>query len=108
MKLTAEQRREVFERTGSHVDSACEGCGQILGAVRYAIRGDGREWCSAKCREPHLPQAWREYRQRRADRTAGTLLPRKHRTIAERVSARRETKRAYAERRRQRFAVAQV
>lgn len=105
MNLTAEQACEVFERTGSRINSACDACGRILGAVRWTIRGESGEWCSRECREPQLPEKWQA---RRAHGEAGTLLARKHTTLAERMASRRESKRACAERRRQRFASLQV
>lgn len=59
MRLSEVQTREIFEATGSFVREACNGCGQALGAVCYAIAGDPRAWCSPECREANLPPGWR-------------------------------------------------
>src|SRR5215469_17410181 len=51
MKLTEEQSRELFRRTGNYLKEACDRCGKALAEVRYTRRGEPGEWCSAECRD---------------------------------------------------------
>lgn len=51
MKLTEEQSRELFRRTGNYLKEACDRCGKPLAEVRYTRRGEPGEWCSAECRD---------------------------------------------------------
>ena len=51
MKLTEEQSRELFRRTGNYLKEACDRCGKPLAEVRYTRRGEPGEWCSELCRD---------------------------------------------------------
>ena len=50
MKLTEEQSRELFCRTGNYLKEACDRCGKPLAEARFARRGEPGDWCSAECR----------------------------------------------------------
>jgi hypothetical protein len=50
MRLLHEQLVRILER-GIRVTSACDKCGRLLGAIRWTIRGQVGEWCSAICRD---------------------------------------------------------
>jgi len=51
MKLTEQQSRELFRRTGNYLTEACDRCGKPLAEVRYTRRGEPGEWCSKLCRD---------------------------------------------------------
>ena len=51
MKLTEEQSRELFHRTGNYLKEACDRCGKPLAEIRYTHRGEPGEWCSKLCRD---------------------------------------------------------
>jgi len=51
MQLTEAQSRELLRIHGAYVTEACDGCGKILGPVRYTSWGGKGEWCSQLCRD---------------------------------------------------------
>jgi hypothetical protein len=51
MRLTTEQSEQLLGRHGIWITSACDQCGNLLGAVRWTRRGEGGEWCSELCRD---------------------------------------------------------
>jgi hypothetical protein len=51
MRLTEEQSRELFRRTGNYLKEICDRCGKPLGEVRWTRRGESGEFCSALCRD---------------------------------------------------------
>ena len=51
MKLTETQSKKLLHERGIWITSACDGCGRLLGAVRWDRRGEPGEWCSAECRD---------------------------------------------------------
>ncbi len=51
MKLTREQIQILFCERGVWITEACDRCGKLLGAVRWTIKGQPGEWCSAQCRD---------------------------------------------------------
>ena len=61
MKLADEQSRKILAEHGCWITEACDRCRQLLGAVRYTLRGEPGEWCSEACRdgsaEVHARQA---------------------------------------------------
>jgi hypothetical protein len=57
--LTPAQSKKVFDQYGCWVKEICDGCGRPIGGVSWTIYGDPRAWCSAECREAHLPPEWR-------------------------------------------------
>ena len=77
MMLREELRRRLLRDRGVYVTEACDGCGQLLGPVRYTRAGDTGVWCSRGCRGewPAVPKSGRprKYRnglERRAAKTA--------------------------------------
>jgi hypothetical protein len=64
MKLTEEQIRELFRRTGNYLNEACDRCGKPLAEVRYTRRGEPGEWCSEICRDGVKPERRRGGRPR--------------------------------------------
>jgi hypothetical protein len=51
MRLTEAQSRALLGTHSAHVTEACDGCGKILGPVRYTSREEKGEWCSQLCRD---------------------------------------------------------
>jgi hypothetical protein len=51
MRLAEAQSRELLRTHGVYVSEACDGCGNILGPVRYTKQGEKGEWCSQLCRD---------------------------------------------------------
>ena len=95
MNLSAEQRQQLLQDCGVWVTTACDKCGQLLGAVRWTRKGEPGKWCSAPCRDgisaPKLADAGRQDtrpRQRIGARPAGR--PRKHKSNAEKCRAYRK------------------
>src|SRR5690242_11293799 len=64
---------DVLAQHGVFAREACDGCGQLLGAVRYTRAGEPGVWCSRACRGD---------RERPAIHRGGR--PRKHATDADR------------------------
>lgn len=50
MMLREELRRRLLEDRGICPAEACDGCGQLLGPVRYVRRGEPGVFCSRECR----------------------------------------------------------
>jgi hypothetical protein len=50
MTLTTQQAYALLAKHGVYSLSACDKCGQLLGAVRYTRKKEAREWCSRGCR----------------------------------------------------------
>lgn len=76
MQLTIAQAYDLLARRGVFAREACDKCGQVLGAVRYARRGESGTWCSRECRGDS---------ERPAIRNSGR--PRKYRTEDARLIA---------------------
>jgi hypothetical protein len=89
MKLTEEQSRELFRRTGNYLKESCDGCGKPLAEVRYTRCGEPGEWCSELCRDGVKA----ERKRRRGGR------PRKYRSEREQREAHAVQQRDYRERR---------
>ena len=91
--LRDELRRRLLEERSVYVKECCDRCGQLLGPVRSARRGEPGEWCSRECRDG-------------VDRSLehAALVQRKHANLAELVAARRASGCARMERLRQRKA----
>ena len=51
MRLTEEQSRELFRRTGNYLKEACDRCGKQLAEVRYTRRGELGQEVAAALRE---------------------------------------------------------
>jgi hypothetical protein len=51
MRLTEAQSRELLRKHGVYVTEVCDGCGKILGHVRFTRFGEKGEWCSYLCRD---------------------------------------------------------
>jgi hypothetical protein len=51
MQLSEAQSRELLRTHGVYVSEACDGCGNILGQVRYTRQGEKGESCSQLCRD---------------------------------------------------------
>jgi len=79
MKLTEEQSRELFRRTGNYLKEACDQCGKPLAEVRYMRRGEPGEWCSELCRDGEV-----------AHKTPRGGRPRKYKSDALRMRADRQ------------------
>ena len=73
MMLIPAHAYRLLERYGVYSLSACDKCGQLLGAVRYTRKNEAGEWCSRVCRGD---------RERPLIRRGGR--PRKYKTNAER------------------------
>ena len=86
MILPLEVREKLKSERGVYVSGACDACRALLGAVRYARRGEPGEWCSQKCRDGVEQIAFREGRRSRSGR------PRQHATNAARQRAYRTRK----------------
>lgn len=50
MMLRSELKRRLLADRGVCATECCDGCGQVLGAVRYTRRGELGVWCSQQCR----------------------------------------------------------
>jgi hypothetical protein len=87
MKLTQEQSRERFRRTGSYLKEDCDGCGKPFAEVSYTRCGEPGEWCSGKCRGDG---------ERQARRKNGR--PRKYQNSEESRAAKTRQQRAYRSR----------
>ena len=87
MKLTSEQQQALRQERGICANEACDGCGKILGAVRYARRGEPGEWCTEICRDRSTAVETRQ--ARRAGRPRLQLSVRLESHIGERKSAQR-------------------
>lgn len=48
--LREELRRRLLEERGIYTAEVCDGCGQLLGSVRYTRLGEPGVWCSRECR----------------------------------------------------------
>ncbi len=79
MILSTAQAHDLLSRHGVFAREACDRCGAILGAVRYARRGESGVWCSSECRGDG---------ERPRIRKGGQL--KKYKTDAERQRAERE------------------
>jgi len=81
MKLTEEQSRELFRRTGNYLKEACGRCSNPLAEVSYTRRGEPGEWCSELCRDGsaavHTRQARRVGRPRLKLSTKGRVSHRR-------------------------------
>ena len=51
MRINEAQSLALLRTHGAYVTEACDGCGKILGAVRYSRQGEKGEWCSQLCRD---------------------------------------------------------
>lgn len=51
MRLTEAQSRELLRTHGAYVTEACDGCGKILGPIRYTSHREKGECCSQLCRD---------------------------------------------------------
>jgi hypothetical protein len=51
MLLTVQQAYELLAKYGAFAREICDKCGVVLGAVRFARRGDAGVWCSRECRD---------------------------------------------------------
>jgi len=51
MQLTEAQNCELLRKHGAYITEACDGCGKILGHVRFTRYGEAGEWCSRLCRD---------------------------------------------------------
>ena len=94
--LRHEVRARLLADRGIFVSDDCDGCGQLLGAVRYTRQGEQGQWCSKECRGD-------------AERTAVRgLVRRKHATLEDRLAGRRAKAAARQERLRLRKASLQL
>lgn len=85
MKLTAEQRKILRDERDIVADECCDGCGKILGAVRWTRKHEPGEWCSRECRDGKAQAEAVEAR-----RAARAGMPRKHTDDAEKQRAYRQ------------------
>ena len=51
MQLTDKQTRQLLHTHGVYVNEVCDGCGAILGPIRFTRQGDAGAWCSRACRD---------------------------------------------------------
>jgi hypothetical protein len=51
MRLTKAQSDRLLEQHGIWITTACDQCGNLLGAVRWSRRAEAGEWCSERCRD---------------------------------------------------------
>jgi hypothetical protein len=71
VKLTEEQRARVREDNGVCAEKACDGCGKLLGYVRYTRCGEPGSWCSETCRDGReIAEARKQRRESGAARRA--------------------------------------
>jgi hypothetical protein len=50
MQLTTQQSHVLFEKHGCYVTEVCDKCGQVLGPVRFKLKGGSGVWCSPNYR----------------------------------------------------------
>lgn len=72
MKLSDDQKQKLRDERGIIADEACDGCGKILGCVRWTRKGEPGEWCSRQCRDgiEHAANAQARIERRRNGRPA--------------------------------------
>jgi hypothetical protein len=51
MQLNEWQSRKLVRMHGTYAKEACDGCGKVLGPVRWTLRDQQGAWCSQKCRD---------------------------------------------------------
>lgn len=51
MRLNTQQAYEALEKYGCYLTEACDKCGQLLGPVRFTLKGEKGVWCSRECRD---------------------------------------------------------
>jgi hypothetical protein len=51
MRLAEAQSRKLLPKHGVYITEACDGCGKILGHVRFTRYGEPGDWCSRLCRD---------------------------------------------------------
>ncbi len=51
MRISEAQSLALLRTHGAYVTEACDGCGKILGPVRYSRQREKGEWCSQLCRD---------------------------------------------------------
>lgn len=90
MRLTNAQSQHLLGQHGIWLTAACDRCGNLLGAIRWTLRGEPGEWCSALCRDGVKAQ----HARRRAGR------PRFNLSAKDRESRRRKQVRDAVERHR--------
>src|ERR1700693_6168325 len=68
MRLTEVQSEQLLKQHGNWITSACDRCGNLLGAIHWTHYGEPGEWCSEVCRDGsaavHSRQARRAGRPR--------------------------------------------
>ena len=84
MRLTTHQAYDLLGEHGVFAREICDGCGVVLGAVRFTRRGDAGAWCSRECRGDG---------ERHAIRKTGR--PRKYENDDERRAAKTRQQRDY-------------
>ena len=102
MRLTEEQSRGLLAKHGVYVTEACDGCGKILGHVRFTRKDQPGEWCSRECRDGvEAAERYRATRKHVAEHATGPTdsneslrsrkggRPRKYRSDHERQIAKR-------------------
>jgi hypothetical protein len=108
MRLTESQSRALLAKHGVYVTEVCNGCGKILGHVRFTRLGEKGEWCSRECRDG-VEAAERHVATRKVQRelvvsfeTRKGGRPRKYRSDRKRHMAKRQqdtiAQRAYRKR----------
>ena len=84
MRVNPSQLSDLIASRGIFARDCCDGCGRLLGAVRFTRRGDTGEWCSRECRGDA---------ERQLVRKGGR--PRKYRTFEDRRAAKTRQQRDY-------------
>jgi hypothetical protein len=51
MVLTTRQSNDLLAKHGCFVRECCDRCSQVLGPVRFTVRGEPGAWCSRLCRD---------------------------------------------------------
>ena len=93
--LREELRRRLLADRGVYVAEACDGWGQVLGAVRFTRRGELGVWCSRQCRgDGERPGIHRGGRPRKHESDAEKQRAYRHRVlgVTKPVSSLLETK----------------
>ena len=70
MMLSIELREQLKRKRSIYVAEACDGCGALLGAVRFTLFHDSGVWCSRECRDGAGAHATCRKRENRKSQTA--------------------------------------